>query len=141
MQGCGYQSIHKIDKTNFTIIRFETNGDEKISRDLARNFEKLQINQGSKNRYELITNSQINKKVDSRNSSGVAENLSIYLIIKISVIENGMIIGEKSFQENSNYVNLVNKFELHQYEKIILKNLTAGIIKKISLYISSLSDY
>ncbi len=138
LQGCGYQSIHKIKKGNFSIIKFDTNGDKITSRELTRNFEKFQIVGNSMFLYELITDSQINKEVRSKNSKGIAENFSINVIITIIVKENGIKIASKSFKENSNYANSENKFELSQYEKIITKNLTAKIIKKINLYIATL---
>lgn len=138
IQSCGYQSIHKIDRFNFTIIKFDTTGDKKITRELNRNFERFQTNEISKKRYEIIANSKIDRKVKSRDSAGIAENLLINLSIKVTVIENGKIISERLFQKNNNYTNLENKFELSQYEQIILQNLNTKIIKTINFYISSL---
>tara|TARA_B100000767_G_scaffold269786_1_gene292188 strand:+ start:4529 stop:4987 length:459 start_codon:yes stop_codon:yes gene_type:complete len=138
IQGCGYHSIHKIDRFDFTIIKFNTTGDKKINRELNRNFEKFQTKGISKRRYEIIADSKINRKVKSRDSAGIAENLLINLSIKVTVIENGNIISERLFQRNNSYTNLENKFELSQYELIILQNLNTKIIKKINLYISSL---
>jgi len=138
LQGCGYQSVHKVKRGNFSIIKFDISGDKKITRELTRNFEKFQKNENSEYRYELITNSQMSKEVRSRNSKGRAENLYLNIIIQITVKEDGIIIGNKIFQENTNYANSDNKFELSQYEKIIVKNLTTKVINKINIYITTL---
>jgi len=138
LQGCGYQSVHKIKRENFSIIKFEISGNENISRDLTRNFEKFKIMENNKYKYELISNSQINKKVRSRNSKGVAENLSLNILIQIIIKENGVTIGNKSFKENSNYANSENKFSLSQYEKVITKGLTKKIINRINFYIANI---
>lgn len=138
LQGCGFKSIYKIERGSYSIIKFETTGDEKISRDLISNFEKFQKNKDSKYSYELISNAIVNKEIRSKNSSGISENLSISILINIQVKENGEILVEKLFQENVSYSNLENKFELNQYENIIIKNQTRKIINKVNLYISSL---
>ena len=52
--------------------------------------------------------------------------------------ENQKTVGEKIFKESLNYSNLVNKFELNQYEKIMIKDHTNKVVNKINLFISSL---
>ena len=138
IQGCGYQSIHKTKISDFTIINVETIGDKKISRYLENSFERFKDNQKSNNIYEIITTSQVNKTILSKNSAGVSENLLLKITVNIKIKENGNIIREKLFKENARYSNLVNKFELKQYEKIIIKDQTAKIIHKIILFISSI---
>ena len=50
--GCGYQSIYKVDKGEFSIINFEINGPDKITRSLTRNFEQFQNNKEAKKYYQ-----------------------------------------------------------------------------------------
>ena len=138
IQGCGYQSIHLIEKGNFSISKLEITGDQKISRYLEANFKKFIKIQNSKNTYELIAYSKITKSIQSKNSAGVSENLALNIIINIEIKEGGETIGSKSFQEKIGYSNLDNKFELSQYEKIIVKDQTDKIISKINFFISSL---
>ena len=137
-QGCGYQSVHKIERENFSIIKFEITGDQKISRYLENNFKKFEKNSDSKYIYELTINSEIVKKIQSKNSAGVTQNLTLDVIIKIKIKEDGKTLAEKTFQESVGYANLDNKFELSQYEKIIVKDQTNKIINKINFFIPTL---
>ena len=137
-QGCGYQSIHKIEKGNYSIIKFEITGNKKITRDLETNFKKFKKNESANHKYELITNSQVVKKIQSKDSKGVSQNLTLEVIIGLVLKEDGKIIAEESFKESVNYANLENKFELSQYEKIIIKNQTNKIINKINYFIKTL---
>ena len=137
-QGCGYKSIHKIEKGNYSIIKFQITGDRKITRDLEANFKKFKENESAEHKYELITNSQVVKKIQSKDSRGVSQNLTLEVIIELKLKEDGEIVAEESFKESANYANLDNKFELSQYEKIIIKNQTNKIINKINYFIKAL---
>lgn len=138
LQGCGYKPVHLIEQGNFTITNTETTGDKKVSRYLQTNFEKFQKNLNSEYKYELEAHSIINRKTKSKNRAGVPEVLTIDIIIEIIVKENQKTVGEKIFKESLNYSNLVNKFELNQYEKIMIKDHTNKVVNKINLFISSL---
>ena len=68
----------------------------------------------------------------------MTQNLTLDVIIKIKIKEDGKTLAEKTFQESVGYSNLDNKFELNQYEKIIIKDQTNKIINKINFFISTL---
>ena len=138
LYGCGYESIHQKKLKNFSIISFETKGDQKISRNLTKNFSKLQNNKEAKKYYEIITNSNIEKKIKLKDSKGNIENYSLKININLTLKENNKIVYEKNFSEEINYSNIKNKFELKQYEKIIIDNQTKKIIDKINIFLNSL---
>ena len=105
---------------------------------MENNFKRFEKNPNSKYIYELIINSEVVKKIQSKNSAGVSQNLKLDVIIKIKIKENGKTLAEKTFQESVGYANLDNKFELSQYEKIIVKDQTNKIINKINFFIPTL---
>ena len=100
-QGCGYKSIHKIEKGNYSIIKFQITGDRKITRDLEANFKKFKENESAEHKYELITNSQVVKKIQSKDSRGVSQNLTLEVIIELKLKEDGEIVAEESFKESA----------------------------------------
>ena len=68
---------------------------------------------------------------NSKNKSGKNSNLSLEIIIDLEISKNGNILKKISYKENTNYNSLENKFELKQYEKILIKELTNRIINRI----------
>mgnify|MGYP005651798251 FL=1 len=136
--GCGYQSIYKVDKGEFSIINFEINGPDKITRSLTRNFKLLQNNKEANKYYNLNANSNITKSIKSKNSKGEIETYSLKVTVNLIIKMNKQIIQEKEFSEIVSYNNLNNKFELKQYEDIIIKNQTIKIINKINFFLRSL---
>ena len=136
--GCGYQSIYKVDKGEFSIINFEINGPDKITRSLTRNFKLLQNNKEANKYYNLNANSNITKSIKSKNSEGEIATYSLKVTVNLIIKMNKQIIQEKEFSEIVSYNNLNNKFELKQYEDIIIKNQTIKIINKINFFLRSL---
>ena len=138
LYGCGYQSIYKVDKGEFSIINFEINGPDKITRSLTRNFKLLQNNKEANKYYNLNANSNITKSIKSKNSKGEIETYSLKVTVNLIIKMNNQIIQEKEFSEIVSYNNLDNKFELKQYEDIIIKSQTIKIINKINIFLRSL---
>lgn len=136
--GCGYQSIYKVDRGEFSIINFEINGPDKITRSLTRNFKLLQNNKEANKYYNLNANSNITKSIKSKNSKGEIATYSLKVTVNLIIKMNKQIIQEKEFSEIVSYNNLNNKFELKQYEDIIIKNQTIKIINKINFFLRSL---
>ena len=58
--------------------------------------------------------------------------------IEIEVLENGEMINRTEFTEKTDYSTAESKFELKQYEDILLKNLVDQIVFKINSYLGSI---
>ncbi len=58
--------------------------------------------------------------------------------IDVEVKDSNKIIKFKSFEEKTNYNNLDNKFELKQYEKIVINDLTNKIVNDINYFLLSI---
>ena len=81
------------------------------------------------------------EKIKSNNSkkrSGEATSLSIEILIDVEITNNNNELKKLSLKENTNYNNLDNKFELKQFEKIIVNDLTNRLIDKIHYTLSTI---
>ena len=138
LTSCGYQAVNKIDKTNFIISEYDFLGNSQVNKILKRNFDKNKKNDNLKNEFEVVVNSKLIKSNNAKNRAGEVINLSIKIIVDLEVSQYGEKIKKLSFTENSNYNNNDNKFELKQFEKILVNDLVDKIIRRINLDLSSI---
>ena len=85
LYSCGFESIHLKNNADFSVAKFETNGEKKISKYLKIYLSGLQNNQNTNRSYEIVTNSKINKEIISKNSKGEAQKYSIEIIVEVTV--------------------------------------------------------
>ena len=52
--------------------------------------------------------------------------------VKLDIIENNQSIKSSTFEKKINYNNLDSKFELKQYENVLVNNLVDEIIVEIN---------
>ena len=138
LTSCGYQAVNKIDKTNFIISEYDFLGNSQVNKILKRNFDKNKKNDNLQNEFEIIVNSKLIKSNNAKNRAGEVINLTIKIIVDLEVSQYGEKIKKLSFTENSNYNNNDNKFELKQFEKILVNDLVDKIIRRINLDLSSI---
>ena len=136
--GCGYKIANNSDYYNFQILSFELTGEKKINNILDKNFKRFNNNKNSSPVYELTSDSEIIRSITSKNSSGNILTYKSEIIIKLKIFENNNLISEISFNEKTDYNNTTSKFELKQYEDILLQDLTNQIIVKINNHLSTL---
>ncbi len=135
---CGYKIVNNKENFRFNIIDYKLIGDKKINNILNRNFERFENNQDSTSNFVINSNNQINKTITSRNSSGEALTYVMEIVISLEIYENNKLLNTLSFKENVNYDDLDSKFELKQYENILIKDLTNQIVIKINNQLNSL---
>ena len=75
---------------------------------------------------------------NSKDKAGEATNLSLKITVNLEIFQENKKIKDLVFIETSNYNNISNKFELKQFEKILINNLTDQIIKRINQNLSSI---
>ncbi len=138
LTSCGYQAINKIDKTNFIVSKYDFLGNSQINKILKRNFDKNKKNDNLQNEFEIIVNSKLIKSNNSKNRAGEVTNLTIQIIVDLEISQYGKKIKNLSLAESNNYNNNDNKFELKQFEKIIINDLVDKIIRRINLDLSSI---
>jgi len=138
LTSCGYQAVNKIDKTNFIISKYDFLGNSQVNKILKRNFDKNKKNDNLQNEFEIIVNSKLIKSNNSKNRAGEVTNLTIQIIVDLEISQYGKKIKNLSLVESNNYNNNDNKFELKQFEKIIINDLVDKIIRRINLNLSSI---
>jgi len=138
LTSCGYQAVNKIDKTNFVISKYDFLGNSQVNKILKRNFDKSKKNDNLQNEFEIIVNSKLIKSNNSKNRAGEVTNLTIQIIVDLEISQYGKKIKNLSLTESNNYNNNDNKFELKQFEKIIINDLVDKIIKRINLNLSTI---
>jgi len=134
---CGYAPINKITNQNYSIIEFKVSGNNQINTILKKNFSKYN-KESLESQYKLETTSQLEKTTNSKNQSGDSVVLSIKIRIDLKILKENKEIKKLSYEEFSSYNSLDNKFELKQYEKILINSLTDKILTKIHFDLSNM---
>ena len=103
LSACGYQSVNKIDKSNYNISKYEFIGNQQVNKILKRNFERNKNNTNSENEFEIIATSNLVKSKNSKDQSGEATNLSLEIIVDLDIFQNDKKIKKITINENTNY--------------------------------------
>jgi outer membrane lipopolysaccharide assembly protein LptE/RlpB len=139
LSNCGYSSIYNNQKTqNYKINVVEKNGDREMN-NLIENEITLYSNKNALNIYELKMNTIYEKKILTKDSSGVITdyNLSVTSVFTIDFKDTNKIINLK---ESINIKNQSDTYELNIYEKNIKRNFASSIREKLILKIQSIND-
>jgi len=135
---CGYKPLYNSDEYKFTIADYNLNGDKQITNILKTNFNKFK-NYTDNNKILIInSDNSINKSILSKDTSGNATNFELKILISIEVTLNNEFLAKKTYSRNVNYNNLNSQFELKQYEKILITDLTNQIITEINYFLSNI---
>ncbi len=134
---CGYKAVNNLESFNFTIGKYELIGDRKVNYVLERNFKRFQTNNNGKN-YKVLAKSKKNISTLSKDSAGKISTYNIEIIVELEIFKNQKLIDNIEFKKDTNYDNLNSKFELKQYENILLRDLVEEIVININNHISSL---
>ena len=139
---CGYESIYSNKQINnnynLSINTINYTGDNKVSHILKNKIKKNLINEKKSTGLNLNLNSRLEKVVTSKDKKGNPIRYSIEIIINLEVFESGISKGKTNFEENFEYNNKSNKFDLKQYEENIKDNLIARLSDEIIRYLYSL---
>ena len=136
---CGYSSIYKNQQSqDFQLNIVETEGDYEMN-NLIKNEIILYSNINSLNIYDIKINTDYEKEVLTKNSSGVITdyNLSVVSIFSISLKNKNKTF---KFEENINIKNQTDIFEQNTYEKNIKRNFASSIREKLISAILNLND-
>ena len=79
----------------------------------------------------------MNRSITSKNSLGEALSYDLKVTIVIEIYEDDNLLDKTSFNESTSYDNLNSKFELKQYENILIQDLTNEMILKINNKLNS----
>ena len=139
LNGCNYQPIYSSKNVNFSIVKFESSGDNKINKLLIKKLEIYKNDSLDTKKYNLKIDSKINKNISAKDKKGNPTTFTLKIAFKIE-IENSL--GEKKlteFEEYTTYENNDSKFELKKYENSIKRNMIESINENIILYLQNLN--
>ena len=135
---CGYKIASNIENYKFFISDYKLNGERKINNLLENNFKRFQQKQSLSKTYKLVTNSKIIKTTTSKDAAGNDLTYRIEIFIDIDVVKVDNSKNQISFSEKTDYNAAQSKFELKQYEEILIRDLVNQVIFKINNYLSTI---
>ena len=136
---CGYKIVNNLDNFKFKIIDYKLTGEKKINNILEKNFKRFENSDAiSTSDFIIHANNEIKKSTTSKNTAGEALSYDLRISIIIEIYENGSLLNEITFNESTSYDNLDSKFELKQYENILIQDLTDQMVIKINNHLNSL---
>ena len=137
LSGCAYEPILKNKNYQFSINLDKINGDEKVNSIIVNNFNYLI---GKKQIYDLTISSTKEKNIISKDSKGDPSIFELIINVDYSVKKDKETLITNKLNRKSTYNNISDKFELENYEKNIIKNLSTSISDKIISSISEIND-
>ena len=136
---CGYSSIYKNQQSlDFQLNIIGAEGDYEMN-NFIKNEIKLYSNIDSLNIYNIKINTDYEKKVLTKNSSGVITDYNLSTTVVFSVNLKNKIKTFK-FNENINIKNQTDTFEQNTYEKNIKRNFASSIREKLISAILNTND-
>ena len=126
----GYEPLFSTKKLSYYIESIENVNNDSITKKISKNLDNNKIKKNNKKGYMLEISSIKNNVVTSRNSKGQVSTYEMTLGVNVKVFDNNtnLLIDKLRFNKKFSYNNQVNKFNLNQYKKNIMK----GMINKIS---------
>ena len=137
LSNCAYEPILSNKNHDFSIVVEKIDGDKKINSMIINNFYNLK---GKEKKYNLNLSSTKIKNVISKDSKGdpAIFELIINVNYKVKKNEETLLVNEINLKDM--YNNVSDKFELENYEKNIINNLSQNISDKIIISISEINE-
>ena len=136
---CGYSSVYKDQQIlDFQLNIVETEGDYEMN-NLVTNQIRLYSGKDSQNIYDIKIDTDYEKEVLAKNSSGVITDYNLSTTVVFSVNLKNKIKTFK-FNENINIKNQTDTFEQNTYEKNIKRNFASSIREKLISAILNTND-
>ena len=137
LSSCAYEPILNNKHHNFSINVDKINGDQKINSIIVNNFYNLK---GKEKKYDLTISSTKVKNIISKDSKGDPAIFELIINVNYSVKKDGKTLVVNKINRTATYNNITDKFELENYEKNIISNLSTSISDKILFSISEIHE-
>ncbi len=134
---CGYQPIYSNVNSNFNIRNVEIKNNNDLNYKI-KNSLKVFSRSKSNIEYDLEIDGNKTVSIISKDAKGNAKIYRMTVKLRTKIFRDNKNIDEISSEENFNYNNKTNKFNLKQYEKDIESNLIEKNIENIIFYITNL---
>ena len=138
---CGYSPIYQGNQeVNFKLNNIIYNGDTKINKKIAKNFEPF-TEKDSNNVYnlELISRKTTNTLTKDEKGNVSSFKVTINIDILLSNTLNKKKIT-KNFKKEGTYNSMDNKFELSQYRSKIEERILSQILQEILIFLNQVDN-
>ena len=137
LTNCGYQPIY-LQKDNLKIFINEIylEGDKKINRKIMQLTNLKKKNNGNPS-YNLKLISNKNIEIVAKDKFGNASIYKTTVTVIFSLEDQNEIFKQKTFSSNFSYNDIINSFELSEYQKTIENNLISKIAEEILIFINA----
>ncbi len=136
LASCGYKAINNKYNYTFKIIDYKLVGNSTINKKLEKNILRFSENDNASRFFEIEIFSEFNKNATSKDSSGNDLSYEIKIIVNLNIKENNVLLDKTKIQKKVNYNTLVSKFELKQYENLLINDLSEQINLEINNYLA-----
>ena len=124
LSSCAYEPILNNKNYEFSINIDKRNGDQKINSIIVNNFYNLK---DKEKKYDLTISSIKEKNIMSKDSKGDPSIFELQINVNYSVKRDGKTLIVNKINRKATYNNITDKFELENYEKSIIDNLSTNI--------------
>ena len=132
---CGYQPILNKDNQNFSISKFNLEGNKRISGLLKNN---LISTKDSLNVIELDIKSEKKTAVSNKSQSGKILTYSITLTFEIAASDNKNVLFTKVFTKSQNYSASDVHSDTLNNEKKVVESLIESIASELQIELNSI---
>ena len=144
LSNCAYEPILKNKNYLFSVNVSNINGDKEINSIIINKFGSLKENEKKYDldlsTYDLDLSTKKEKNIISKDSKGDPSIFELLINVKYSVKKDGKTIIENEIKRKTTYNNITDKFELENYEKNIINNISTVISDYIMLSISKINE-
>ena len=134
---CAYEPILNNKNYTFSINIDKTNGDQKINSIIINNLYNLK---GKEKKYDLTISSNKEKNIISKDSKGDPSIFELLINVNYRVGKDGKTLIVNKINRKTTYNNITDKFELENYEKNIINQLSKSASDKIINSISEIHE-
>jgi len=137
LSSCAYEPILKNKNYGFSINVDKINGDQKINSVIIKNFNNL--NRAEKI-YDLTISSTKEKNIISKDSKGDPSIFELIINVNYRIEKDGKTLIVNKINRRNTHNNITDKFELENYEKNIINQLSKNASDKIINSISEIHE-
>ena len=137
LSSCDYKPILSYKNYKFSINVDKITGDEKVNSIITNNLNNLK---GNEKEFYVTLSSKKEKNIISKDSKGDPSIFELIINVNYNVKLNGEIVIENNILRKTTYNNISDKFELENYEKNMIDNLSRNISDRIVFSISEINE-
>ena len=137
ISNCGYSIVHKdIEKRNIDVKIIDTRGNTNINAKLVKKLKQLS-NNNAEDSIEVNINSNYQKQIISRTSTGSVDDYKIILTVNYNILVNENI-QTINFQQEFKLKNTDESFERQKNEAILIDDFISSSVNELFLQISNM---